>query len=148
MARNSPNLAELEVFRRLNNFEGVSVLAVRLWLDRRIAMAQPSNVFGGVDPGVGGTFFDLNALQDEYQDEMGSVVEIDLYNSAPFMGMSDEQIVNEVKNRSEAGRCPMASSRHPACPRRAHPNKCGPVRIVAVQPGTWDSSFPEQGRRP
>lgn len=48
---------------QVNNFEGVSVMAVRLWFDRKVDMPASSNVFGGVDAGVGGTFFDLNALQ-------------------------------------------------------------------------------------
>ena len=99
VARSSPSLATLDVFRRLNNFDGVSVMAVRLWLDLRVKMKNSSNVLGGIDAGVGGTFFDLNELQDEYKDEPGSVIEVDLYNSAPFMGMSDEQIVREIKDR-------------------------------------------------
>ena len=36
--------------------------AVRLWLDRRVAIPRPSNACAGFDPGVGWTFFDLNAL--------------------------------------------------------------------------------------
>jgi len=38
------------------------VRAVRLWLDRRVAIPRPSNACAGFDPGVGWTFFDLNAL--------------------------------------------------------------------------------------
>jgi hypothetical protein len=39
------------------------VLAVRLWLDRKVPLSTPSNVLAGFDEGVGGTLFQLDALQ-------------------------------------------------------------------------------------
>ena len=41
----------------------MDVMAVRLWLDRRIYMPTPSNVAVNFDDGVGATFFDLTVLQ-------------------------------------------------------------------------------------
>ena len=38
-------------------------MAVRLWLDRRVDVKNPSNVAVGFDEGVGATFFDLTVLQ-------------------------------------------------------------------------------------
>jgi hypothetical protein len=39
------------------------VLAVRLWLDRKVELRTPSNVVAGFDEGVGGTLFQLDELQ-------------------------------------------------------------------------------------
>jgi hypothetical protein len=39
------------------------VLAVRLWLDQKLALRSASNVAAGFDEGVGGTFFQLDKLQ-------------------------------------------------------------------------------------
>lgn len=39
------------------------VLAVRLWLDRKVQLRTPSNVVAGFDEGVGGTLFQLDELQ-------------------------------------------------------------------------------------
>jgi hypothetical protein len=39
------------------------VLAVRLWLDRKVLLRTPSNVVAGFDEGVGGTLFQLDDLQ-------------------------------------------------------------------------------------
>mmetsp|Transcript_12269 Transcript_12269/g.34490 ORF Transcript_12269/g.34490 Transcript_12269/m.34490 type:complete len:405 (+) Transcript_12269:168-1382(+) len=110
VARSTPDIAGLDMFRRLNNFEGVSVMAVRLWFDRRLQMRTPSNVLSGIDPGVGGTFYNLNALQDEYRNATGSVIEVDLYNAALFMGMTDSQIVDEIQHRYLSRFVPQARS--------------------------------------
>ena len=39
---------------------------------------------------MGSTLFDLNALQDSYRDEPGSVIELDFYHASPLLPMSDE----------------------------------------------------------
>jgi hypothetical protein len=39
------------------------VLAVRLWLDRKVQLRTASNVVAGFDEGVGGTLFQLDDLQ-------------------------------------------------------------------------------------
>ena len=46
--------------------------------------------------GVGGTLFDLNALQDEYHAERGSVLELDFYHAAPLLPISDEAFVQRA----------------------------------------------------
>ena len=50
-------------FAALSRLQAIDVMAVRLWLDQRVAMPTASNVAVGFDPGVGATFFDLTALQ-------------------------------------------------------------------------------------
>lgn len=92
----SKTLNNYAQFRNLSNLKGIDVLATRLWFDRKINIPLPSNACFGFDPTTGWTFFDLNDLQDEYQDEPYSVVEADFYHANQLLPMSDEQIVNKV----------------------------------------------------
>lgn len=57
---------------------------------------QPSNACFGFDRTTGWTFFDLNALHDQYQGEKGSVVEVDFYHANQFLSMTDDAIVERV----------------------------------------------------
>jgi uncharacterized protein with NAD-binding domain and iron-sulfur cluster len=93
----STTLNSYDQFRNLANLKGIDVLATRLWFDRKINIPLPSNACFGFDPTTGWTFFDLNALQDEYRDEPGSVIEADFYHANQLLPMSDEQIVAKVQ---------------------------------------------------
>jgi uncharacterized protein with NAD-binding domain and iron-sulfur cluster len=90
-------LSKYREFRDLSNLGGIDVLAVRLWFDRRIDIPLPSNAGFGFDPTTGWTFFDLNALHDEYQQESGSVIEVDFYHANQLLAMSDHEIVHKVQ---------------------------------------------------
>ena len=85
----------------MNNFDKVDVLAVRLWFDSYVNMDNcDSNVIAGFDENIAGTFFNLNKLQaDEYGDEQGQVVEVDLYNAGYFMSLNSNAIVEELQYR-------------------------------------------------
>jgi uncharacterized protein with NAD-binding domain and iron-sulfur cluster len=83
-------------FCNLNNLNGIDILATRLWFDRRVTVPLPSNACFGFDATTGWTFFDLNALQDEYRDEPGSVIEADFYHANQLLPMSDEQLIAKV----------------------------------------------------
>ena len=63
IVQSSPLLAGRRELAQLAKLTTVDVMAVRLWLDRRIPMATPSNVAVNFDEGVGATFFDLTVLQ-------------------------------------------------------------------------------------
>jgi uncharacterized protein with NAD-binding domain and iron-sulfur cluster len=89
----SPILSSREEFRNLRNLGGIDVLAMRLWFDQRITVPRPSNACFGFDSTTGWTFFDLNALHDEYREEPGSVIEVDFYHANSFLSMSDEALV-------------------------------------------------------
>ncbi|BAU63498.1 amine oxidase [Stanieria sp. NIES-3757] len=93
----STTLNNYDQFRNLANLKGIDVLATRLWFDRKVNIPLPSNACFGFDPTTGWTFFDLNALQDEYRDEPGSVIEADFYHANQLLPMSDEQIVAKVQ---------------------------------------------------
>ncbi len=84
-------------FRNLANLKGIDVLATRLWFDRKINVPLPSNACFGFDATTGWTFFDLNALQDEYKNEPNTVIEADFYHANQLLPMSDEQIIIKVQ---------------------------------------------------
>jgi len=91
----SPSLKRPE-FRKVMNLKSLDVISTRVWLDKKIDFEYPSNVFSGFDETVGGTFFHLNDLQDEYRDAEGSVVACDFYHAAELLPLSDEQIVGKI----------------------------------------------------
>ncbi|MBD2388309.1 hydroxysqualene dehydroxylase [Cylindrospermum sp. FACHB-282] len=93
----SPSLQSCEEFRNLSNLEAIDVLATRLWFDRKIDIPRPSNACFGFDDTTGWTFFDLNALHDEYQKEPGTVIEADFYHANQFLNLSDGEIVKIVQ---------------------------------------------------
>ena len=93
----SPSLQSREEFRNLSNLGAIDVLATRLWFDRKIDIPLPSNACFGFDTSTGWTFFDLNALHDEYRDEPGTVIEADFYHANQFLSLSDEEILSIVQ---------------------------------------------------
>ncbi len=95
---NSPSLQSREEFRNLTNLGAIDVLATRLWFDRKIYIPRPSNACFGFDATTGWTFFDLNAIHDEYKDEPGTVIEVDFYHANQFLNLSDDEIVPIVQN--------------------------------------------------
>lgn len=103
IVRASPLLASQPAFSAVCNLSTLDVMAVRLWLDRRLAMPTHSNVLAGIDAGVGVTAFDLTALQDQYRGEAGSVVELDFYHASPLLPMSDEDVVKRCLKKYLAG---------------------------------------------
>lgn len=54
-------------------------------LASQIPIPKPSNACFGFDSTTGWTFFDLNALHDEYRDEPGTVVEADFVSAHNFV---------------------------------------------------------------
>ncbi|OUC13202.1 MAG: amine oxidase [Alkalinema sp. CACIAM 70d] len=93
---NSKTLAQFSEFRDVMNLGSIDVLATRLWFDRKIPVPLPSNACFGFTPTTGWTFFDLNALHDEFQDEPGTVIEADFYHANQFLPMDDRAIVDRV----------------------------------------------------
>ncbi len=94
---NSSSLGRLPQFCNLMNLGAVDVLATRLWFDRKVKVPLPSNACFGFDATTGWTFFDLNALHNEWQDASGSVIEADFYHANQLLPLDDEQIVAKVQ---------------------------------------------------
>ncbi|KAF5830583.1 hypothetical protein DUNSADRAFT_14331 [Dunaliella salina] len=95
----SPLLGSNPTFAGLMNLGAIDAIAVRLWLDRRIVPESPSNVLAGFERSVGATFFDLNALQNQYRDEQNSVLEVDFYGASSLLGLSDDQLIKRIMTR-------------------------------------------------
>ncbi|MEP0873019.1 FAD-dependent oxidoreductase [Trichocoleus desertorum AS-A10] len=93
----SPTLRNRREFRDLMNLSAIDVMATRLWFDRKIEIPRPSNACFGFQATTGWTFFDLNALHDEFRDEPGTVVEADFYHANQFLPLSDTEIVPLVQ---------------------------------------------------
>lgn len=101
MVRNSPELSTLPEFRRFANLRGTSVLATRLYLDKKVHTPYSANACWGFDPNVGMTFFNIGELhgtEDEPESgtKAGSVIEVDYYSANSLLVMSDEDIVQKV----------------------------------------------------
>ncbi|MGJ3253050.1 MAG: hydroxysqualene dehydroxylase [Elainellaceae cyanobacterium] len=94
---NSPTLRSRSEFRNVSNLGAIDVLATRLWFDRKISIPHPSNACFGFDPTTGWTFFDLNALHDDYREETGSVVEVDFYHANQFLALDDTEMLPIVQ---------------------------------------------------
>lgn len=90
------SLRQFPEFCQLLNLNAVDVLATRLWFDRKVPVPLPSNACFGFDATTGWTFFDLNALHDEWSQEPGSVIEADFYHANQLLPMTDEQIIAKV----------------------------------------------------
>jgi len=103
LVSSSSSLQRYRSFLDLSNLGGIDVLSTRLWFDRKIPIPLPSNACFGFDPTTGWTFFDLNALHDEYRDTPGSVIEADFYHANQLLPQSDEQIVQKVQD--DLARC-------------------------------------------
>ena len=93
----SSSLQKRQEFRDVMNLGAIDVLATRLWFDRTVEIPRPSNACFGFNPTTGWTFFDLNALHDEYRNEAGTVIEADFYHANQFLPLSDEDIVPIVQ---------------------------------------------------
>ncbi len=93
----SSSLRSRKQFQDISNLGAVDVLATRLWFDRKIAIPRPSNACFGFNSTTGWTFFDLNALHDEYKNEPGTVIEADFYHANQFLPLSDAEIVPIVQ---------------------------------------------------
>ncbi|MBD1923521.1 FAD-dependent oxidoreductase [Microcoleus sp. FACHB-831] len=93
----SPTLQSRKEFRDVMNLGAVDVLATRLWFDRKINIPRPSNACFGFNTTTGWTFFDLNALHDEFRNEPGTVIEADFYHANQFIPLRNEEIVPLVQ---------------------------------------------------
>lgn len=103
---NSPECAALSPeLVQAGNLNAIDVVSVRLWLDRKVPVADPANVLSRFPAlqGSGATFFMLDQLQADSQQELwgadpvqGSVVASDFYNASAIAAQSDQEIVDSL----------------------------------------------------
>ncbi|MEO0948475.1 MAG: FAD-dependent oxidoreductase [Cyanobacteria bacterium J06641_5] len=94
----SKALQQHRCFLDLQNLGAIDALAVRLWFDCKIDVPLPSNAGFGFDPTTGWTFFDLNALHDEFKDAPGSVIEVDFYHANQLLLMDNESLLAKIQS--------------------------------------------------
>ncbi|MBD1821077.1 FAD-dependent oxidoreductase [Cyanobacteria bacterium FACHB-DQ100] len=93
----SSTLRQFPAFCNLMNLNAIDAMATRLWFDRKVPVPLPSNACFGFDATTGWTFFDLNALHDEWKDEPGSVIEADFYHANQLLPLDDAQVIAKVQ---------------------------------------------------
>ena len=98
MVRGSPTLSQHAEWRKFANLRGLSVLAMRLFLDREVPTGHTANACWGFDEGVGMTWFDIKKLHAPALDgEAGSVIEVDYYHANTLLVQSDEALIAKAK---------------------------------------------------
>ncbi|NJK41056.1 MAG: FAD-dependent oxidoreductase [Acaryochloridaceae cyanobacterium SU_2_1] len=95
--RSSSVLQQHSQFRNLMNLGAVDVLATRLWFDRQVTVPQPANACFGFHPTTGSTFFNLNALHDDYRHQTETVIEADFYHANQLLPLGDQELINLVQ---------------------------------------------------
>ncbi|XP_068646798.1 uncharacterized protein [Aristolochia californica] len=98
IVKKSSALKTKQEFLNVLRLAAVDVVSIRMRLDRRIYIPKASNACFGFDESSGWTFFDLNAIYDEYKDEPVTVVAVDFYYANQFLPLTDEQIVSRAKS--------------------------------------------------
>ncbi|XP_058098321.1 uncharacterized protein LOC131243184 isoform X5 [Magnolia sinica] len=93
---NSFVLQARQDFLNIMNLAAIDVLSVRLRLDRNVNIPKASNACFGYDDSSGWTFFDLNAIYDEYRDEPVTILEANFYHANQLLPLKDDQIVAKV----------------------------------------------------
>lgn len=99
IVRNCNALSARREFANVSNLGAVDVMAVRLYFDRKVRIEFDSNACFGFDDSTGWTYFNLNAMHDEFQPADKTVIEADFYHSNQLMPMADELVVEEVVRR-------------------------------------------------
>lgn len=89
-------LATRREFRNTLNLSSIDVMAVRIYFDRKVAIEFASNACFGFHETTGWTYFDLNALHDEFKGASKTVIEADFYHANQLMPMADEDVVDHV----------------------------------------------------
>lgn len=94
--KNSAALHEKEEFLKVLNLAGIDMLTVKLKLDKKVAIPNPSNICSGFGNSYAWTFFDLNAIHDKHKDSPVTVLQIDFYHANELLPMTDERIIAKV----------------------------------------------------
>nr|XP_027088170.1 uncharacterized protein LOC113709571 isoform X2 [Coffea arabica] len=93
---NSAALCTREEFLKVLNLDSIDILTVKLQLDRKVSIPNASNVSSRFDDSTGWTFFNLNMIYDEHNDDLGTVVQADFYHANDLLPLKDEIIVKRV----------------------------------------------------
>ena len=75
-----PELSRFPEFQSFSNLRGTSVLATRIFLDKKIDVPYSANACWGFDAGVGMTMFDISTIHSDVEFE-GTILEVDYYHA-------------------------------------------------------------------
>ncbi|KAH6777073.1 hypothetical protein C2S52_007495 [Perilla frutescens var. hirtella] len=98
IVQRSAALCAREEFLQIMKMNSTDLLTVKLWLDKKVNIPYASNVSSAPDNACAWTFFDLNAIYDEYEESASTVVQADLYYANDLLPLKDEKIVEKVKS--------------------------------------------------
>ncbi|WRX16694.1 Amine oxidase - like 8 [Theobroma cacao] len=94
--KKSAALYTREEFLKVLNLAGIDVVTVKLQLDKKVAIPNPSNACAGFDDLFGWTFFDLNVIHDKHKDDPVTVLQADFYHANELLPLKDELVVEKV----------------------------------------------------
>lgn len=81
------------------NLAGIDVLTVKLQFDRKVNIPKAVNTCSGFDDSCGWTYFDLNAIHDEYKDDPVTVLQANFYHANELLLLKDELIAAKVMHQ-------------------------------------------------
>ncbi|XP_021853364.1 uncharacterized protein [Spinacia oleracea] len=88
----SSALCTREEFLNVLNLACTDTLSVKLRLDRKINIPNACNACSGFDALSGWTFYNLNAIYQEYENDETTILQADFYHANAFLPLTDEQI--------------------------------------------------------
>ncbi|XP_057769215.1 uncharacterized protein LOC130989276 [Salvia miltiorrhiza] len=97
IVQRSAALCGREEFLQIMKLNSTDLITVKLWLDKKVVIPYAGNVASAPDNACAWTFFDLNAIYDEYDETASTVVQADLYYADDLLPLKDEKIVEKVK---------------------------------------------------
>ncbi|GAB4838574.1 hypothetical protein Ancab_028119 [Ancistrocladus abbreviatus] len=96
IVKKSSALCSREEFLKVLNLAGIDAVSVKLHLDTKVAIPKACNACSGFDGSYAWTFFDLNAIYDEHENDQATILQADFYHANEFLPLSDEQIVSKI----------------------------------------------------
>ncbi|KAL9244834.1 hypothetical protein vseg_018555 [Gypsophila vaccaria] len=96
IVQRSSALCMKEEFLKVLNLTSIDALSVKLRLDKKINLPKPCNACSGFNAITGWTFFDLNAIYEEFENEEVTILQADFYHANRFLPLNDEQISAKV----------------------------------------------------
>ncbi|RVW38507.1 Zeta-carotene desaturase [Vitis vinifera] len=97
--KNRHALSTREEFLKVLNLAGIDVLTVKLQFDRKVNIPKAVNTCSGFDDSCGWTYFDLNAIHDEYKDDPVTVLQANFYHANELLLLKDELIAAKVMHQ-------------------------------------------------
>lgn len=101
---NQQSLGTRDEFARTLALKTIDCVSVRLWFDSPRETRFPANVLAGFSgQGTGGTFFNLNQIQDEYmRPGAEGCIASDYYGASQLLALPDEALVKQTRANLEA----------------------------------------------